>query len=253
VKRGVLIVVAAALMCGGGGHAVGRAHAADRNTSRTMLSSAVLTVGSFPTMNAKRPRYDYASALFIDSTRGTPEVGYWKVPAGDVILLAGADTVMIPPSRDVYSGVGYFSKDNALRYAAGTTYTMIVSGSDSVGPIRASVVAPAAPRITSPDTNAVVPRTHDLVVSWTPGAPGDSVQLGFQPHNPSGHPHLVYRAPDSGRFSLARDLLYDFPSDYALMITITRRRDTPVQAMGLRDGALSAQAADFVHIYLEKR
>ncbi len=229
------------------------ASASPRDSSRTLSSTAVLTVGSFPTMNPRKPRFDYASALFVDSTRGLPETGYWKVPAGRITLLTDRDTIDLPGAHDIYSGVGYFAKDGDVRYAPGTTYTMVVSGSDSVGGLRAAVVAPRAPRILEPDTNAVVPRTTDLVLRWDPGVPSDSIQIDIQPHSPSGFPHLVYHVRDSGRFALPCDVLYDFPSEYATMITLTRSAETPVHAAGLRGGALRAQAADFTHIYLEKR
>lgn len=219
----------------------------------TYATSAVITVGSVPTMSEKRPRFDYASALFVDSTRGAAETGYWKLAAGEVTLVAGADTIPLPASRDVFSGVGYFSHERAFTYAAGTAYTIDVSGSDSIGAIHASVRAPTVPRILAPVSNTTAPRTRDLVIRWTADSARDSVQIDIQPHSPSGYPHLVLRVPDTGRFALSKSVLYDFPSDYATMITLTRSRQTPLRAAGVSDGAFRAQAADFVHVYVGAR
>jgi hypothetical protein len=235
-------------------HANGSAH-----TSAPAVY-AHIRIGRTAVMNAalnapqtSRGAFEFASALFVDSTRGMPEAGYWRVPAGAVSIAGGNERIVLTPTPDLLSGVGYFSPTGALHYVPETCYTVQVSGSDTVGAFSASVLTPTPPHLLSPAANVTVPRTSDLLITWTPGASADSVELELQPHSPSGYPHLIYHAADNGRFTVPKGAFDQFPSDYVTMITLTRRRATPVAARGLSGGTFEAYSSDYAHIRFQRR
>ncbi len=224
-----------------------------RGTAPAPTTTAVLTVSRASTMRGESHLWDYASAMFVDSTRGAPEAGYWRVPAGDVRLIAGAETLDLPAGTNPVSGTAYFAPHSSVHYVAGETYTMTASGSDSVGAFRVQVVAPPQPHVTAPAMNDTLARGQDLVVTWDPGAPGDSVTVDLMPHSPEGTPRLLLRVPDTGRHVFPAAAIADCPSDYVTMITVTRTRETPVVATGVRGGAFRAIASDYVHVSFRPR
>ena len=224
-----------------------------RHITRPHPPTAVLTIGRSSTMLGDSHVWDYATALFVDSTRGVPEAGYWRVPAGDVRLMTRADTVPLTTTPDIVNGVAYFAPNGAVHYVAGATYTLTAAGSDTIGAFNVSVIAPPQPHITAPPMNDTLARGADLVVTWEAGAPGDSVGVELMPHSPAGVPHLTHRAPDNGRFVFRAAAIARCPSDYVTMVTVTRMRQTPVTATGVRSGAFRAVASDYVHVSFRPR
>ncbi len=221
---------------------------ARRAPARPHPPVALATVSRTRTMLGETHLFDYASLLCVDSTRGVPEAGYWRVPAGDVrVWSEGGDTLALRATPDLVNGLAYFSPPNAFHYREGATYTCAASGSDTVGAFVARVIAPTQPRVTAPAMDVAVPAGAPLVVEWDAGAPGDSVIVSLMVHAPNGGPHWRLRAPDTGRIEIAPARLRGCPPDYPTMITITRERRAAVEATGLRGGWFTASASDYVH------
>ncbi len=214
---------------------------------------AVLTVSRVKTMIRANHVYDFASALFVDSTRGVPEAGYWRVPAGTVTVTGAGRSLVLTATPDIENGLAYFASEDSFHYVSGARYTIQATGSDTVGAFRAAVVAPDAPHLTAPAMNDTVPRTRDLLVTWDPGPPGDTVSIELQPHSPSGYPHVTLNVPDIGRCVVPAASLDEFPSDYTTMVTLTRAHSTPVAARGIGSGRFTASASDYVHVHFSRR
>lgn len=223
--------------------------AAPRRVARPHPPVAQLTVSRSRTMLGETHLWDFAAALFVDSTRGVPEAGYWRVPAGTVQLRSDADTVTLTATPDIVNGVAYFAPQGAVRYREGATYTMTASGSDTVGAFAVQVTAPSQPHVTAPRMDDTLQRGVDVTVTWGPGAPGDSVRIDVMPHSPQGTPRLHYRTSDDGHFTIPARQLAACPSHYPTMITVTRERRAPVEATGLRGGWFVASASDYTHVF----
>ena len=82
----VAFVVAFGALLSASTPASATARHARRRVTQAHPPVAVLTVSRSRTMLGETHLWDYASALFIDSTRGVPEAGYWRVPAGEIRL-----------------------------------------------------------------------------------------------------------------------------------------------------------------------